>query len=370
MTTTLTTMSHRERVLTTLSHREPDRVPRNATLTPYVLEEFGRRTGKTDPAQHWDWDLANVGFRRPDPLPDLKARFGRFFQDCDCEWILAWETNEYPPEWGVATRPAHYYHLAAPLAPMAAFSSVGEIEAYPFPDYLDEWGHDHLEADVRRLQQAGYPVNASIGWIFQTAWTLRTRERLFIDFYDNPEFARTLLRRITDIRKAQAVRFAEAGVDTISINDDIGTQESMIMSPAMWRQWLKPYMAEVIAAIHRVNPEIRFRYHSDGLLTPVIDDLIAIGVASLITVQPESMDVYEIKRRFGERICLEGTFGLQGAFMRGTADEVTGIVQAQCKGLMPGGGWIASPGNGITPDVPWENLVAFFEALDRYGGYG
>jgi uroporphyrinogen decarboxylase len=143
----------------------------------------------------------------------------------------------------------------------------------------------------------------------------------------------------------------------------------MIMSPAMWRRWLKGYMAEVIAAIRRVNPEIRFRYHSDGLLTPVIDDLIEIGVASLITVQPESMDVFEIKRRFGERICLEGTFGLQGAFMRGTPDEVWRMVKAQCAGLMPGGGWIASPGNGITPDVPWENLVAFFGALDKYGCY-
>jgi uroporphyrinogen decarboxylase len=222
---------------------------------------------------------------------------------------------------------------------------------------------------VRRLQDAGYPVNASVGWIFQTVWGLRTREKLFIDFYDNPEFARALFRRVTDIRIAQAERLAEAGVDTISLNDDIGTQKSMIMSPAMWRRWLKPYLAELIAAVHRVNPEIRFRYHSDGLLTPVIPELIEIGVASLITVQPESMDVYEIQRRFGDQICLEGTFGLQGAFMRGTPDEVRQMVKAQCAGLMPGGGWIASPGNGVTPDVPWENLTALFDALEAYSYY-
>jgi uroporphyrinogen decarboxylase len=252
---------------------------------------------------------------------------------------------------------------------MEAFTHVEQIDDYPFPDYLDEWGHDHLEAEVRRLRQAGYPVNASVGWIFQTVWTLRTREKLFIDFYDTPEFARTLFRRVTDIRIAQAIRFAEAGVDMISMNDDIGTQKSMIMSVAMWRQWLKPYMAELIAAIHRVNPAIHFRYHSDGLLTPVISELIDIGVGSLITVQPESMDVFDIKRRFGDRICLEGTFGLQGELMRGTPDEVRATVKAQCEGLMPGGGWIASPGNGITPDVPWENLVAFFEGLEAHSHY-
>ena len=102
----------------------------------------------------------------------------------------------------------------------------------------------------------------------------------------------------------------------------------------------------------------------------MLPELIEVGVASLITVQPESMDVYQIKRRFGDRICLEGTIGLQGALMRGTPDEVRRMVKAQCEGLMPGGGWIASPGNGITPDVPWENLTALFDAVEAYSYYG
>lgn len=363
-------MNHRERVLTTLSHREPDRVPRNASLTPFVYDEFVRRTGQSDPAEYWDWDLASVGFRRPDPLPDLHARFGAFFEGRDCEWVLDWGHSDYPPEWGVATRPAHYYHLSAPLAPMVGLTRVEQIDEYPFPDYLNEWGHDHLESEVRRLQNEGYPVTASAGWIFQTVWTLRTREQLFIDLYDHPEFARALFRRVTDIRIAQATRLAEAGVDMISLNDDVGTQKSLIMSVEMWRQWIKPYMAELIAAIYRVNPAVHFRYHSDGLLTPIIPELIEIGVSSLITVQPESMDVFEIKRRFGEQVSLEGTVGLQSELMLGTPDEVRQMVKAQCEGLMPGGGWLASPGNGITPDIPWENLVAFFEALDVYSQYG
>jgi len=362
-------MNHRERVLTTLDHREPDRVPRNASLTPFVRDEFVRRTGQQDPATYWDWDLANVGFRRPDPLPDLHARFGRFFADRDCEWVLAWEESDYPPEWGVATRPAHYYHLSAPLAPMEGFTRVGQIDDYPFPDYLNEWQHDHLEAEVQRLKDAGYPVNASAGWIFQTVWTLRTRVKLFMDFYDDPDFARALFGRVTEIRIAQATRLAEAGVDMISLNDDVGTQKSMIMSVDMWRQWIKPYMAELIAAIHRVNPAIHFRYHSDGLLTPIIPELIEIGVSSLITVQSESMDVFEIKRRFGRQISMEGTVGLQSELMLGTPDEVRQMVKRQCEGLMPEGGWIASPGNGITPDIPWKNLVAFFEALEAYSSY-
>lgn len=362
-------MNHRERVLTTLAHREPDRVPRFASLTPGVLEEFKRQTSQENPSAYWDWDMAGVGFRRPDPLPDLYALYGRYYQDRDCEWFLDWHKPDFPPEWGVATRPAHFYHLSAPLSPMVNFTSVDELNDYPFPDYIRDWRHDHLEEEVRRLKDEGYPVDAHVGWIFQTAWTLRSEVKLFADFYDNPEFADALLTRITNIRIAQAVRLAEAGVDSISLNDDIGSQKSMIISPAMWRKWLKPRLAALIQAIRRVNPKIHFRYHSDGWFVPVIPDMIEIGVTSLRTVQPECMDVFEIKRCFGKEMCLEGTIGLQGELMHGTPDDMRRVIKAQCEGLMPGGGWMASPANGVTPDVPWENLAAMFEALDQYGVY-
>jgi len=252
---------------------------------------------------------------------------------------------------------------------MASFTSVAQLAEYPFPDYLRDWRHDHLESEVKRLKDAGYAVTGGIGWIFQTTWTMRSREKLFIDFYDNPEFADALLTKVTDIRIQQAIRLTESGVDMLALADDIGTQSSMIMSPAMWRKWIKPHMAALIAASRRVNPKVHFRYHSDGWFVPVIPDLIEIGVSSLITVQPESMDVFEIKRRFGRDLVLEGTIGCQSELMQGTPDEVRHMVKAQCAGLMPGGGFVAASANGVEPDVPWENLVALFEALDEYGRY-
>ena len=362
-------MNNRERFLTTMKHQEPDRVPRLASLTSPLLQVFRERTGHTSPAEYWDWDLAGVGFRRPDPAPDLMEVYGRYYDDLEFEWLLDWDKSDFPCEWGVATRPAHFFHLSAPLSPMRNFTSLAELEAYPLPNYVGDWRHDHLESEVERQKGAGYAVGSSVGWIFQTAWTLRSEVALFTDFYENPEFADALLTRITDIRIAQAIRLAEAGVDSVSMNDDIGSQKSMIISPAMWRTWIKPRMAALIEAIRAVNPDILFRYHSDGLLTPVIPELIDIGVSSLRTVQPESMDVFDIKRRFGDNIVLEGTIGLQSELSHGTPDDVREMIKAQCEGLKPGGGWVASPANGLTPDIPWDNLVAMFEALDEHGRY-
>jgi uroporphyrinogen decarboxylase len=367
-------MNHRERFLTAFAFQEPDRVPRYAGLTPDVVEEFRRQTGQESPADYWSFDVAGVGFRPPEPEIDLVARFGRYHQDRDVEWTLDWTKRDYPPEWGVATRPAHYYHLSAPLSPMVEFTSVAQLDEYPWPDYVGEWRHDHLEGDIQRLKEAGYPVDAHVGWIFQTAWTLRSEVKLFSDFYDNPEFADRLLTRIAEIRTAQAVRLVQAGVDSISLNDDIGSQRGMIISPAMWREWLKPRLKTLIDAIRQVNPDVLFRYHSDGNYMPVIPEMIELGVSSLRTVQPEAMDVFEVKRRFGAadldaHIVLEGTIGLQGDLMHGTPEDVRRMIREQCEGLMPGGGWIAAPGNGVTPDVPWENLAMIFTALDEYSYY-
>ena len=362
-------MNHRERLLRVFQFEDPDRVPRYAGLAPAVVETFQRKTGHTDPARYWDWDIAQVAFLPPDPLPDLEARFGHYFSGIQFEWLLSWEHRDFPPEWGVATRPAHLYHLSAPVAPLRGLRSIAELEEYPWPDYMAEWQHDHLEREVERLHDAGYFVDAHIGWIYQTAWSLRTQVGLFEDMYDHPDLADALLQRITEIRVAQAVRLAAAGVDSISLNDDIGSQRGMILSPRMWKRWLQPRMMDVIDAVRHVNPQILFRYHSDGNYYDVIPALIDMGVSSLRTVQPEAMDVFAIKHRFGRNIVLEGTIGLQRELMHGAPDEVRNMIRTQCEGLKQDGGWIAAPGNTVTPDVPWENLSAMFEALDQYGRY-
>ncbi|MFH1085410.1 MAG: uroporphyrinogen decarboxylase family protein, partial [Chloroflexota bacterium] len=66
---------------------------------------------------------------------------------------------------------------------------------------------------------------------------------------------------------------------------------------------------------------------------------------------------------------LEGTIGLQSVLKHGTPDDVRAMIAEQCRGLMPGGGWLAAPSNGVTPDIPIENVFAVFEALDEYGRY-
>ena len=353
-------MTHRERVMTAFTGRRPDRPPRHATFVKAAAENL-RAAGIEDPAACFDLDLKYVGFRRPDPLPDYAARFAEYFRDVRCEIEFHPETV-YPGEWGIAQQPSHLYHFARPIAPLRNAETVSDIEAFPMPDYLGEWSHGHFDRDVARLHDDGWPVMGAVRWIFQQAWYLRSREKLFIDFHDNVELADALLSRVTDVKVVMAQRFAAAGVDLLAYSDDVGMQDRMIMSPSHWRRFIKPQAARMIAAARSIKPDVLVTYHSDGFLVPIIEDLIEIGVNVLMTVQPECMDPFEIKRRFGDRINLAGTIGVQSTLRRGSPEEVRRTARRHVQEIGAGGGFMLSPANAICPDVPTQNVLALFEA--------
>jgi len=205
--------------------------------------------------------------------------------------------------------------------------------------------------------------------IFEVAWYMRSMELLLMDFVDNPEFADTLLDRITAKREAQAALYTELGVDLICLGDDVGTQQGMLMSLPMWRRWLKPRLARVIAAAKRVRPDVLINYHSDGNMGAVIPELIEIGVDILNPVQPECLDPIELKRSYGERLSFWGTIGIQHTLPFGTPQEVREEVRTRIETVGAGGGLLIGPTHIVEPEVPLENIVAMVEAVKEYGAY-
>ena len=196
---------------------------------------------------------------------------------------------------------------------------------------------------------------------------MRGMDRLFMDFYDNPEFATALLDQMLEIRTFQAVRYAEAGVDILHTGDDLGMQHTLIMSVAMWRKWIKPRLAKVIQAARQVKPDLLVEYHTDGFVIPFIPELIEIGINVLNPVQPECMDPAEIKRKFGDYLAFSGTVGNQSTLPFGTPDEVRRVVSRTHRDGWARWGLVLAPSHMLEPDVPWENILAFFEAAEEYG---
>ena len=201
--------------------------------------------------------------------------------------------------------------------------------------------------------------------IFEIAWHLRGMTELFTDMAFQPEFAGRLLDRITAIRAFQARRFAEAGVDMLKIGDDIGTQKAMLMSPKMYREWFKPRHAAVIQAAREARSGLPVCYHSDGNCRAVLPDLIDIGVTVLNPVQPECLDLPEIKSSFVDQLVFWGGIGTQTTMPFSSAEEVRLTVRRTIDTLGPTG-YFPCPTHVLEPEVPWANILAFLRAVDDY----
>lgn len=351
-------MSPRERVLTAMRRQKPDRVPKEWSFTPAVQEEFVRQTGATNAAEYFGFERRNVGFRGPEVMPDFTP----------------WYRNGIPEnavigQYGNGQVPGDFYHFHRYIYPLEHVETVAELEAYPWPDLTPTRRHEHLEQAVAELHAQQWFVAGSVGHIWEIAWQMPRMEKLMEKMMLDPPYAAYIFDRITENQAFAAKRYAQSGCDMIHCGDDIGMQDRLMMSPAMWREWLKPRWRRVIETAKDENPEILAWYHSDGDVRPVIEDLIEIGFDILNPVQPECMDPAALKRQYGDRLAFWGCIGTQTTMPFGTPDDVRAAVKWTIQNVGYDGGLLIAPTHVLEPDVPWENIMALHEAVQEYGGY-
>ena len=350
----------RERTLLALSHQATDRIP---------FDRIGS-TGSREVA------VVVESLNLPEELRTFYLEGD--FQYLEFEWREDRERfRDYLPglpeqasvsDWGIGTIPlktAEGFHAGhKTFHPLARVDTVAELESYPFPDVTEAWRHADLEERARDAKQQGYVVLGQMSQtILETAYCMRGIERLFMDFYERPEYVETLFERIAERRRFEARRFAEAGVDVLRIGDDIANQQSLLVGPGLYRERIKQFHVSVVAVARAANPSIQVLYHSDGNLTPLLPDLIEVGVTAINPVQPECMELREVKREFGRELTLWGCCPVQSVYAFGSRGDVLDHVRLLKEELSAGGGLVVQFYNMIlTPKVK-ENLAFFFDAF-------
>ena len=184
------------------------------------------------------------------------------------------------------------------------------------------------------------------------------------DLVLHPMFVDELLRGIADrILGTMEILFDRYTFDGIAVSDDYGAQDAMLMSPSAWRRFVRPPLAEIYAFAKDHGRTVF--HHSDGNIYPIIRDLIDIGCDILHPVQPEAMDIFALKREFGQDLTLWGGMRTQDLLAIGSPDEIRDAVRTLKQELGRGGGYVV--GNGITvqADVPLENMVAMIDEVRR-----
>ncbi len=339
------TMSPRERWLAVLSRQTPDRVPMDIWATPEAFDKLCTHLGCDYEAMlkrlHIDTPF-NVGGRFVGPPPpEGKDIWGLEHRDVD------YGTGSY-------TEVAN--------APLAAFTSVEEIEAnyaWPNPDW---WDYSHLLEAVQGNEHR--PIRGGGSEPFLTYKQLRGEEQAFLDLLMYPEIVHYCLDKLFELAYQSTLRIFEAIPGMVNITyvaEDLGGQKALMFSREHIIEFLLPRMKRMMD-LTRENGSYVFT-HTDGAVRDVLPDLIGIGTQVLNPIQwvCPGMEREDLKRDFGDDLIFHGGVDNQRILPFGTVDEVRQEVLDNYATLGGGGGYILCPCHNIQPVSPPENIVAMYE---------
>lgn len=365
-------MDSKERTLLALRHREPDRVPVWVTVVAEMAERLAEVTGvAADPLDAYltnrishaalltglGNDVVGIGSTAPHGRPARERPDGTL----EDEWGFGY--RRVPHRFGT------YREIVG--RPLSGIGSARELAHHRLPDPAAPG-----RFDIARERAARYGAShALLGivecTVFEMAWNLVGLEQFLADMALGRDYVGPLLDAVAEYSTSIGLALIDLGADAVLTGDDIGMDRGPMLSPRMWRQWLKPRLQRVLDAYRAARPDVILAYHSCGSILPFIGELAEMGVEVLNPVQvtARGMEPAALKAAHGQRLAFCGAIDQREVLPHGTPAEVEAEVRRRIAELGPGGGYLAAPTHDIQADTPVENVLALFEAVRRWGAY-
>jgi uroporphyrinogen decarboxylase len=314
-------LSSKERVLMAMNHEEPDRIPMD----------------------YWAWGEVNNGLLNKLGLKDYEELLD--YLGVDLRTVRAPYTG--PNDCWEGLRNA---------------KTAEELEKCKVPD-ADQFDYSNIEAACDNYGR--YAVMGG-AWspVFCTASAIIGMQTLMIKMYEDPDFSRIFLEKITDFFYDQSVRMFEAAkgkMDIFFMGDDYGTQLDLIMSAKMWDEFYAPCLKRLFGLAKDFG--LKVMLHSCGSVSKLIPRLIELGMDALdpIQVRASNMEPEMLKANFGDHVTFHGGLDTQHILPFCTEQEVRAEAKRLIETFGRGGGYILGPSQEFLPDIPLENILAMYE---------
>lgn len=354
-------MTPRQRWEAVMRGERPDRVPCDYWGTEEITTRLKRDLAcPTDRAL---WERLGV-----DKMIHLAPRHPRATES-------TWHLQSFYSIWHIATRKVPYadglgFYEEAIDPPLAAATTVAEVERFDWPD-PNEWDLSGLRAQCDEWRD--YPLLAGGCELFYLYCRLRGMEQALEDLISHPEIADAILERIHAVDLALARRIFDEVGDRLLFSyvaEDLGTQDSLLMSPRLFRRFLKPRMARMIDLVHSYG--LKVFHHDDGAMRPMLPELIEIGIDLLNPIQwrCRGMEREALARDFGDRLVFHGGVDNQQTLPFGTPEDVRQQVRENIGIFRGARGYIVAPCHNLQANTPTPNVVALYEAVAEFGSLG
>jgi uroporphyrinogen decarboxylase len=248
--------------------------------------------------------------------------------------------------------------------------SLDDLQAYNITVPEKEHILQNWVPEMRRLQTAFAPhtmfvPGADTG--FNLHYGLMKLELFCYALQEAPAH----VERLLEAQGEAGARYAEAAAETrltpiFFTYDDIAYKDRLMFSPALLRRTFVRMLKRMCDILHGAG--IKVIFHSDGNLMEILDDMLDAGIDGLNPIEPlAGMDIGLLKRRYGRRLILVGNVDCSQVLPLGSPDDVVEATKACIRAASPGGGHFIGSSSEIVPSTPLENIIAFYEAIHRYG---
>lgn len=188
-----------------------------------------------------------------------------------------------------------------------------------------------------------------------------------VDLYEHPEDlhrrAEQKCRDAIELAKWQA----DQGTDFICLNSDFGFNDGPFISPEQFAEFVTPYLARIVEAIHDLG--LKAILHSDGDLRKILDQLVSAGIDGYQSIDPQGhMDIAEVKRQYGDRLILMGNVR-SAALQDSDSEIIRESVDYAITNGKPGGRYIFSTSNCIFAGMPLESYHIMLDEYERMAYY-
>jgi uroporphyrinogen decarboxylase len=187
------------------------------------------------------------------------------------------------------------------------------VRTFPFPDPGDPSRYRHNPAALKAQNDGFFVVD--LGWtLFERAWTLAGMAQVLEAMIVNKSFVHDLLDRITEWNLRIVDNICAFPIDAVWFGDDWGHQRGLLMGPKLWRESIKPRMKTLF---ERAKSKGKYVFiHSCGIIEELLPELIVLGLDVFNPFQPEVMDVFEVKKKYGSALSFWGGISTQRTLPR------------------------------------------------------
>lgn len=385
-------MTSKERVFQALNHKEADRVPIDFASThvsgmhKLAYDDIAEKAGL---ATSEKYNFLRSG--TAEPKEDMLQKVGSDIRGLwpnklgeDYWAVESWEDEKdfhILDEWGAKwkkEKDGGLYYSVYECPVEEEEIEMEEIEAYHYPILDNDEKFAGLKEKAQIIDASGHAIflENPMCEVFHSQTRVRGYENFFADLMIDPELATYMMEqtaeRLFDYFKRALDELRDYPL-IVRLSDDLGSQNSLLISPDKYRTMVKPIHKKLIQSIKaNAKNDVKIFFHSDGAIKELIPDLIDIGVDILNPIQYSctGIDPLKLKKEFGKDLCFwGGGIDTQSTFRTGTKEEIIDEVKRNIEAFAPGGGYIFSQIHNFQKGTDPDKFWAVWETIKQYGKY-